>query len=72
MGACRSNELHEMKIEDVKDLTTTLLITVPKTKTKVVRSFVITGQFYGIVKKYMNLRSSRVTTKSFFFKLPKR
>ena len=72
MGACRSNELYEMKIEDVKDLNTTLIITIPKTKTKVVRSFVITDQFYGIVKKYVDLRPSHVRISSFFFKLPKR
>lgn len=71
MGACRSNELYEMKIEDVKDLNTTLIITIPKTKTKVVRSFIITDQFYGIVKKYIDLRPSHVTTSSFFLNYQK-
>lgn len=71
MGACRSNELYEMQIEDVKDLGSTLLITIPKTKTKVIRKFTISDYFYNIVKKYMNLRPSHVVINSFFFNYQK-
>lgn len=71
MGACRSNELYEMQIEDVKDLGSTLLITIPKTKTKVIRKFTISDHFYNIVKKYMNLRPSHVVINSFFLNYQK-
>lgn len=71
MGACRSNELYEMKIEDVKDFQTELLITIPKTKTKIVRKFTINSTFYNIVKKYIDLRPSHVETNSFFLNYQK-
>lgn len=71
MGACRSNELYEMNIEDVKDLQTHLLITIPKTKTKIVRTFTINSTFYNIVKKYIDLRPSHVKINSFFLNYQK-
>uniref|UniRef100_A0A6P7EYQ7 Uncharacterized protein DDB_G0271670-like n=1 Tax=Diabrotica virgifera virgifera TaxID=50390 RepID=A0A6P7EYQ7_DIAVI len=55
MGACRSNELYQVNIQDVKDLQTDLLITIPKSKTKIVRKFTINSTFYNIVKKYIDL-----------------
>lgn len=71
MGACRSDELYNMKIQEVKDLGTTFLITVPKTKTKVVRTFTINDHFYEIVKKYINLRPSHVIINSLFLNYQK-
>lgn len=71
MGACRSNELYEMNIEDVKDLQTNFLITIPKTKTKIVRTFAINSTFYNIIKKYIDLRPSHVKINSFFLNYQK-
>ena len=66
MGACRSNELHLMKVKDVQDLGTTILVTIPKTKTKIIRRFTITGDYYGICKKYINLRPTNIEDTAFF------
>uniref|UniRef100_A0A6P7GY87 Uncharacterized protein LOC114348327 n=1 Tax=Diabrotica virgifera virgifera TaxID=50390 RepID=A0A6P7GY87_DIAVI len=71
MGACRPNELYQMNIQDVKDLQTDLLITIPKSKTKIVRKFTINSTFYNIVKKYIDLRPSHVKINSFFLNYQK-
>lgn len=60
MGACRGHELYSMKLADVNDLGSSLLVTIPQTKTGVSRKFIITGKFYEICKKYIDLRG-RVT-----------
>lgn len=66
MGACRNNEMHLMKMEDIQDLNSTLLITIPSTKTKIIRKFTVTGKFYDICKRYIALRPADVKTTSFF------
>lgn len=61
-GACRRQELQQMSVKDVIDLGDCLKITVPVTKTKHPREFVITRgnepdvDYVAIVKKYMCLR----------------
>uniref|UniRef100_A0A6P7G9K5 Uncharacterized protein LOC114337333 n=1 Tax=Diabrotica virgifera virgifera TaxID=50390 RepID=A0A6P7G9K5_DIAVI len=55
MGACRSNELYQMNIQDVK----------------IVRKFTINSTFYNIVKKYIDLRPSHVKINSFFLNYQK-
>lgn len=66
MGACRRNELHKLEFRDVNDFKTTLLVTIKDTKTKTTRKFTITGKYYEICKKYMNLRPKNCVTPSFF------
>lgn len=66
MGACRCQELYAMKIEDVQDLKTSILVTIPTRKVKVHREFTITGRFYYIVKKYIDLRPAQIRIDSFF------
>ncbi|XP_060516643.1 uncharacterized protein LOC132708080 [Cylas formicarius] len=56
MGACRSNELHAMKIQHVTFYEGCTRVIVPVTKTKIPRNFTITEKFHDIVKKYANLR----------------
>lgn len=56
MGACRRQELYEMKFEHVTDAGSHLLVHVPHTKNKKSRSFTVTGKYYEICKKYMNKR----------------
>lgn len=58
MGAWRSSEFCDMNIEDAKDFQPHALITMPKPKTKIVRTFTINSTFQNIVKKYMDLRPS--------------
>ena len=59
MGACRSCELSEMKICDIKEFGTSIIVTIPNTKTKIIRNFTITGDFYCTYKKYANLRPNQ-------------
>lgn len=71
MGACRCNELKEMDIGNLQDLSSAILVNVPNTKTKIVRNFTITGNFYAIVKKYISLRPPDVQCSSFFLNYQK-
>ncbi len=71
MGACRGNELHAMSIADVQDLGSAVLVTIPKTKNKVVRKFTVTDAFYKIVKNYMNLRPTEACSSAFFLNFQK-
>lgn len=57
-GACRKQELKNIKITDIEDTGTTFIIKIPDTKTKIPRSFIISGKFYGICKKYIEIRNS--------------
>ncbi|PSN44039.1 hypothetical protein C0J52_19607 [Blattella germanica] len=66
MGACRRQELHDLKFDDVKDLGSSLLVTIPNSKTNVSRAFTVTGKYYAICKKYMNLRPEACKSQYFF------
>lgn len=68
MGACRANEMYLMKTEDVKDLGSAFLVTVPKTKTKVPRKFMITDKFYTICKNYLQTRPANSQSNIFFLR----
>lgn len=56
MRACQSNELYSKKTEDI----------IPFIKTKIPRSFIASGEFYNICKKYINLRLSHDKCSSLF------
>ncbi|XP_031350487.1 uncharacterized protein LOC116176152 [Photinus pyralis] len=71
MGACRACELSDMKVEDIKDFEGGVIITIPKTKTKIVRTFTVTGQFFDIYKKYAKLRPPTVQSPFFFLNFQK-
>lgn len=66
MGACRSNEMYTMTLDNLQDLGTVFLVTVPNTKTKITRKFTITEEFYPICKKYISLRPTYVTSNILF------
>ena len=66
MGACRANELHHMNLEDIQDLDSSYLVTVPKTKTKIIRRFLIADRYYEICKNYIKLRPDNVPTNPCF------
>lgn len=63
-GACRRDELYNMKIEDIKDNGSYISVVIPNTKTNIQRSFTIVNQendidminYLEIVRKYLNLR----------------
>ncbi|XP_031358722.1 uncharacterized protein LOC116182334 [Photinus pyralis] len=65
-GACRKNELYNIKMTHIKDLDSAILFDIPNTKTKTPRQFTITGEFYNIVKKYAALRPADVPSDNFF------
>lgn len=71
MGACRSNEMYSMKMEDIENLGSALLVTIPNTKTKTIRKFTVTDNFYNICKKYIDLRPASVAVQSFFLNYQK-
>lgn len=66
MGACRANEMYNMKVEDLQDLGSAFLVTVPNTKTKISRKFTVTDRLYQICQKYFALRPPHVTSNIFF------
>lgn len=68
MGACRTAELYSIQITDIQDLGSALIVDVPNTITKISRRFTITGKFYDICKKYLDLRPSHIVQKTLFFK----
>lgn len=53
-GACRKQELRNMRPEHIEDTGKCLIIHIPDPKTR--RSFVVPETFYPTCKKYMNLR----------------
>lgn len=55
-GACRKEELKKLKITDVEDLGNKFLINIPTSKTKIERSFVVSGDFYNVSKRYFEIR----------------
>ncbi|KAF2895570.1 hypothetical protein ILUMI_10604 [Ignelater luminosus] len=65
-GACGKQELCQMKIDDIRDLGSAVLIRIPDTKTKKSRSFTISGEFYDIYKKYAALRPPAINERRFF------
>ena len=67
MGACRREELTYLKTGNVQDHGSFLLVTIPKTKTGIERSFTVTGDFYGPCKKYIDERPNECTKTDRFF-----
>ncbi|KAK5650834.1 hypothetical protein RI129_001863 [Pyrocoelia pectoralis] len=67
VGACRSTELRQMKISDIKDLGSAFLVKVPNAKTKTTRTFTITDKFYELCKKYINVRPKNPSCPTTFF-----
>jgi len=65
-GACRTDEFPNICLHHVKMYEDMILVKIETTKTKIVRSFTITGEFVPIVRKYMNLRPRKLITTRFF------
>jgi hypothetical protein len=76
-GACRRQELLNLKVNDVEDLGEFMKIMLPITKTKVTREFTVTkGNFkdlnlVDIVRKYATLRPSHTLHARFFINYKK-
>ncbi|KAJ8933118.1 hypothetical protein NQ318_005627 [Aromia moschata] len=55
MWACRRHELHHLRFDHVRYLEGILILNIVETKTKIRRTFTITGKYYDICKKDINL-----------------
>ncbi|XP_031328935.1 uncharacterized protein LOC116159960 [Photinus pyralis] len=68
-GACRCDEMMKMNIGDIEDMENLILIKIPDSKTKKVRSFTIIGEmFMNIYHKYASLRPRDMQERRFFLK----
>ncbi|XP_008556825.1 uncharacterized protein LOC103577789 [Microplitis demolitor] len=70
-GACRRAELCSLTTENIQEKTSFLLVEIFATKTSTMRQFIIDGDFYKIVKKYMDLRPQLSISKRFFLNFQK-
>ncbi|KAF5281729.1 hypothetical protein FQR65_LT14569 [Abscondita terminalis] len=59
-GACRKQELVNLRLENIENLNSAAVIKIPDTKTNKQRIFTITGKFFDIYKKYSSLRPSNL------------
>lgn len=68
-GACRCDEMVNMKIDDINDVTSALLVKIPNTKTNKARLFAIMGEIYlNICRQYIALRPESIDSRRFFVK----
>ena len=66
-GACRSQEITEMKIDDVDIKTDSIFVFVPKTKTNNPRLFAITNPIWiNLITNYINLRPAHINHRRLF------
>ncbi|XP_066256717.1 uncharacterized protein [Euwallacea similis] len=72
MGACRTNELHAITTDDVRDFGTAMMVSIPSQSSKVIpRQFTITGAYYQYCANYMKMRPDNSVSKSFFLNYQK-
>ena len=70
-GACRGQELCEMKLTDVEETDEIIFVKIPNSKNGMPRTFTITAcrenkvRYLQIVKKYINIRSKIVNVRFF-------
>lgn len=62
------DELAKMTLQDVEDLQSKLLITIPDSKTNTSRSFVVNEMYLNVYRKYVALRPGDMNNSRFFFK----
>ncbi|KAK5649303.1 hypothetical protein RI129_000332 [Pyrocoelia pectoralis] len=68
-GACRCDEMTKITIDDIEDKGNLILIKIPDSKTKKLRSFTIIGEmFVNIYHKYVSLRPRYMQGRRFFLK----
>ncbi|XP_050300116.1 uncharacterized protein LOC126738720 [Anthonomus grandis grandis] len=65
-GACRMDELVKMTVQDIQDLLSKLLVTIPDSKTNISRSFIVNGMYLNLYRKYVFLRPRDMNTTRFF------
>ncbi|KAJ8965753.1 hypothetical protein NQ317_017839 [Molorchus minor] len=67
-GACRTDELVNLTVDDIEDVGSSLIVKIPNTKTKIPRIFVVTdvGNMIELFRKYLSLRPPHVKHKRLF------
>ncbi|KAJ8982331.1 hypothetical protein NQ317_009446 [Molorchus minor] len=67
-GACRTDELVNLTVDDIEDVGSSLIVKIPNTKTKISRIFVVTdvGNMLELFRKYLYLRPPHVKHKRLF------
>ncbi|KAJ8954935.1 hypothetical protein NQ317_010648 [Molorchus minor] len=67
-GACRTDELVNLTVDDIEDVGSSLIVKIPGTKTKIPRIFVVTdvGNMLELFRKYLSLRPPHVKHKRLF------
>lgn len=70
-GSCSNYDLHSITSEDIKDLGSAILVSVPKFERQLFRKFIITDLYYDLCKKYIDLRPSNSITTVFFLNYQK-
>ncbi|KAJ8982477.1 hypothetical protein NQ317_005113 [Molorchus minor] len=67
-GACRTDELVNLTVDDIEDVGSSLIVKIPNTKTKIPRIFVVTdvGNILELFRKYLSLRPPHVKHKRLF------
>ncbi|KAJ8979282.1 hypothetical protein NQ317_004427 [Molorchus minor] len=73
-GACRTDELVNLTVDDIEDVGSSLIVKIPNTKTKIPRIFVVTdvGNMLELFRKYLSLRPPHGKHKRLFFVLQSR
>ncbi|KAI4462112.1 fun14 domain containing [Holotrichia oblita] len=64
-GGCRMDELVRMTPNDVEDLESKLLISIPDSKTNKPRSFVVNQMYLNLYRKYVLLRPENMNSERF-------
>ncbi|KAJ8983563.1 hypothetical protein NQ317_006608 [Molorchus minor] len=67
-GACRTDELVNLTVDNIEDVGPSLIVKIPNTKTKIPRIFVVTdvGNMLELFRKYLSLRPPHVKHKRLF------
>ncbi|KAJ8967822.1 hypothetical protein NQ317_007634, partial [Molorchus minor] len=67
-GACRTDELVNLTVDDIEDVGSSLIVKIPNTKTKIPLIFVVTdvGNMLELFRKYLSLRPPHVKHKRLF------
>lgn len=66
MGSCRSQELRNLSLDDIEDNGHELSVSIRNLKTYYHRDFIIGGDWYPVVRRYMDLRPAEVSHNYFF------
>jgi integrase len=72
-GACRSDELYNLRVQDVQHKNSVIMVHISSTKNNVPRKFVVTNgedenNWITIVQRYMELRPKNAEDKRFFYR----